>query len=211
MAKIEKNSSPWETNEVRKKQRDIKKEAVLLAAAKLFNKQGFHATSLEEVARSLNVTKPTIYHYFSNKDAILFECVKLGLRDIRAVAENAEQTKSTGIDKLQLLIQGYVKVISDEFGRSVALTSDKEMTEGSRMKFRELKRQIDEIIRRVIEAGMSDGSIAKGDVKLISFAIAGAVNGLAQWYNPEGELSVEQIAKNLAINLTTGIAPNINV
>ncbi len=72
-------ASPWPTPEERAREREQKREAVLSTAVRLFNSKGFHATSLDDVALALNVTKPTIYHYFANKDEVLFECVRRGL------------------------------------------------------------------------------------------------------------------------------------
>src|SRR5579859_3879239 len=74
--------SPWPSPAQRQRDRALKREAVLRTAARLFNEQGFHATSLDDVARGLNVTKPTIYHYFRSKDDVLFECCRLGLEMI---------------------------------------------------------------------------------------------------------------------------------
>ena len=42
--------SPWSSAESRARDRADKREAVLRAAAQLFNEKGFHATSLDEVA-----------------------------------------------------------------------------------------------------------------------------------------------------------------
>ncbi len=49
------------------------------SAAQMFNERGFHATSLDDIAARLNVTKPTLYYYVKNKDEILLDCVKKGL------------------------------------------------------------------------------------------------------------------------------------
>ena len=68
-------ASPWKKPADRQKEREIKRDAVLRAAAQAFNENGFHKTSLDDVAERLNVTKPTIYYYVKNKDQILFECV----------------------------------------------------------------------------------------------------------------------------------------
>ncbi len=63
--------SPWLKPEKRAQQRELKRDAVLRACLQSFNQRGFHATSLDDVAASLNVTKPTFYHYFAIKDVLL--------------------------------------------------------------------------------------------------------------------------------------------
>ena len=72
-------ASPWANPPEREQQREIKRQAVLAAAAQLFNERGFHATSLDDIARRLHVSKPTLYYYVKNKDEILLGCVRQGL------------------------------------------------------------------------------------------------------------------------------------
>src|SRR5690554_2410754 len=106
----------WPGPEERQRKRASKREAVLHAAVKLFNEKGFHATSLDDVAGALNVTKPTIYHYFANKDEVLFECVRLGFEDIRAAAKAARHKGGSGRAQLALLMADYAILMTKDFG-----------------------------------------------------------------------------------------------
>jgi AcrR family transcriptional regulator len=81
------HASPWKAKSERQQERHLKRDAVLRTAARLFNEKGFHATSLDEVAERLHVTKPTVYHYVKNKDEILFECVRIGIETLHAAVE----------------------------------------------------------------------------------------------------------------------------
>lgn len=199
--------SPWPKAADREKERGEKREAVLKAAVQCFNERGFHATSLDDVAISLNVTKPTIYYYFANKDEILFECVRLGLEGIRCIAEAAEAQGGNGMERLRALMHGYAVIMTKDFGICVTRTVDHELSGESRAKFRSLKREIDMTIRQVIEEGMADGSIAAGDARLMTFTIAGALNWIARWYEPTGTMTAEQVADASVETLTRGLAP----
>src|SRR3546814_6423581 len=64
--------SPFASKAQRDQARNAKKEAVLRAAVDLFNERGFHATSLDDIASRLGITKKAIYNYFGNKDQVLF-------------------------------------------------------------------------------------------------------------------------------------------
>ena len=66
-------AAPLATTAARAKLREAKRHAVLQAAAQLFNERGFHATSLDDIATRLKVTKPTLYYYVKNKDEILLQ------------------------------------------------------------------------------------------------------------------------------------------
>ena len=70
--------SPWMPFESRRRARDEKREAVLRTAVQLFLEQGYHGTTLNDVAERLNITKPALYNYFRSKDEILYECWAIG-------------------------------------------------------------------------------------------------------------------------------------
>jgi len=197
----------WPNAEQRVAERQLKREAVLQAAVKLFNRKGFHDTSLDEVASTLNVTKPTIYHYFPNKGEILFECVRRGLEAISEAVGHAQREGGNGLARLKSLMERYALVMTQEFGMCVTRTADHELSKESGAEFRRLKKQIDRTVRKVIEAGMNDGSIVPGDSRMVAFTITGALNWIARWYRPEGADSAEQVAANCVAVLIAGLSP----
>lgn len=207
MSQTAKASSPWGSRADRAAEREAKRMAVLRTAAQFFNSKGFAATSLDDVAGALQVTKPTIYHYFSNKDEILFECVRLGLEAIREAAEQSQKTGGNGRNRLESLMMEYALVMTREFGICVTRTSDDQLGPESRAKFRALKREIDQILRGVIEDGMRDGSLAPGDARVVGFTISGALNWIARWYRPEGGMSAEGVARGTVATLMAGLEP----
>jgi AcrR family transcriptional regulator len=199
--------SPWAKREERDRHRELKREAVLRKSLELFNEKGFHATSLDEVADALYVTKPTIYHYFGSKDEILFECCRRGVESIREAGAVVEKRGGSAMERLKAHMRNYAIVMTQDFGICVTRTADYELSKESRARFRALKRQTDEQIRSVIEEGMRDGSIAKGDSLLMTFALTGALNWIARWYDPKGPLIPDKIADGCVATLVEGLAP----
>lgn len=199
-------ASPFKTADEREAERGLKRQALLLAAVRMFNSNGFHATSLDDVAASLGVTKPVIYHYLGNKDQVLFECVRMGLEQLRAAAREARDGSGNGLDKLKLFLNLYAKIILQDFGRCVIRTADEALSPSSRIQFRGLKAEIDRDMRDLITAGMEDGSLRPADVRLTAFTLAGALNWPARWHDPEGRTPAEEIAAKMVAILTQGIA-----
>lgn len=200
------NSFSDQSKSRRAKARDQKREAVLRAALHMFGAHGFHTTSLDEVAASLNISKPTIYYYLGNKDQVLFECVSRGLGFLKEAAENAQTIKGTGLERLRAFMRRYLEINMSDYGRCVARTDDKSLSPETAKQYRLLKRRIDEVMRDLIRDGIADGSIADGDVRLIAFTLAGALNWPATWYNPNGPESSERLAIKMTDILTEGIA-----
>lgn len=206
---MDKQSSPHPFRNAKERTLDraAKREAVLLAAVRMFNQRGFHTTSLDDVAAALGISKPLIYHYLGAKDHVLFECLRIGLQRLHEAAREAAALPGCGLDRLKMFLRHYGQAVMDDFGRCVIRTGDEILTPDNRVKFRELKHDIDQALRRFMQEAMDDGSACISDVKLTSFAFAGALSWTARWQEPEGEMSPADIADKMVDILVKGIEP----
>jgi AcrR family transcriptional regulator len=206
MKALKESREPWKAFQVRQRNLDEKRDAVLLTAAHLFLEQGYRKTSMSELAKRLKITKPALYYYFRNKEDILVECYKAGILVIEDLLDKAAVTHGSGSDKVRAYVEAYATaVVLHEFGRCVAMLDDEELSLKARKEVRNLKRRIDASLREYIEEGIADGSVAPCNAKLASFAFAGAINWIGTWYQPQGPLSAEEIASQFAGLLTEGI------
>lgn len=203
--------SPWPTPAARARDREAKPIAVLYAAVQLFNERSFSTTSLDEVAARLNVTKPILYRYFTSKDQILFECVRLGLEQLLEAASTAADAPGSAFDRMGALMRRYALIMTQDFGICVIRTGDHELSTASRRQFRALKRKIDMVIRGIIAEGIVDGSIARCDVRMTAFAIAGALNWVARWYDSKGPQQPDDLADAMVAVLARLITPTVRL
>jgi AcrR family transcriptional regulator len=201
--------SPWKTAEERarerKQLRELKREAVLLAAAQEFNASGYHNTTLDEIAKRLNVTKPTIYYYVTNKDEILTEIFRSGCAALAEAADEVDASDLAGLDKLAAFMRRYAELMTTDFVMNVALLEDTCLGPEMRAEVREIKSAIDRRFRTFVEEGIRQGAIAECDPKLAAFTIAGALNGIARWYQPEGPRDPGEIAELIVNMLVEGL------
>lgn len=204
---LEEPISPFRTREQKAEERSAKRRALLIAAVRMFNERGFHATLLEDVAASLGVSKPTIYHYLGNKEQVLLECIALGIEEYHREVDEAKAVVGSGLDRLRHFLRGYARTNMGDFGRCVIRTGPEPLSPEGRRELRERKRRIDAAMRAFIEEGVADGSIAPADAKLLAFTLAGALNWPARWHVPGGELGVDELAERMVDILTAGLAP----
>lgn len=197
--------SPFRSTRTSSEDRLKKRDALLRAAVRMFNERGFHATSLDDVAASLGITKPVIYRHLGNKDRVLFECVALGVAELREAAEQAAAAPGTGLERLQIFLRRYAEVVMGDFGRCMARTGDEVLSVEARPRFRALKREIDTALRTLIAEAAADGSAQVADVRVAAFAAAGALNWPARWFEPDGEMGAQEMAEALVDTLITGI------
>jgi AcrR family transcriptional regulator len=197
--------SPWIPASAREQQREVKRNAVLSTAAQLFNERGFHATSLDDIAARLNVSKPTLYYYVKNKDEILIECVRKGLQMMLEGIDEARTAGGKAIDQLVTCMRVYTRIVTQDFGMCLIRVGDDELPPESRQALRRLKSAIDMEFRRLVTEGIAEGSLEPCDPKMAAFVIAGALSWIGRWYQPGGEYSPEEIATQCIAMLQGGI------
>lgn len=200
-----KKASPWRTPDQRRDDREIKREAVLRTAAQVFNEKGFHATSLDEIAERLGVTKPTLYYYIKSKDDILFECVRIGLKMMHDGIEETRAAGGSPVDQLIASMRIYTRIVTMDFGMCLIRIGEDPLPPDSRKELRHLKSGIDLEFRRLIELGIADGSLAPCDPKLAAFTLAGALSWVGRWYSPDGPYTPEEIADQSIAVLLHGV------
>src|SRR5215470_5343846 len=196
----------WKAFASRRRDPASKREAVLKTAAELFLEKSYGRTTLDDVAARLNVTKPALYHYFHNKEEILLGCYRWGSALIEESLNEIAGHCGTGLEKVAAFIYSYANVMTVNFGRCVMRLDEGDLSSKGLAEVRGYKRKIDRRLRSFIQEGIDDGSIAPCDPKIAAFAIAGALNWICMWYEPEGALSPEEIASQFAQMLTDGLA-----
>jgi len=146
-----------------------------------------------------------LYHYFHNKEEILIECYRLGTGLIEEILNQIADHCGTGLENVEAFIYSYANVMTVNFGRCVMRLDDSDLSSDALTQVRKYKRKIDRRLRYFIQEGIDDGSIMPCDAKIAAFSIAGALNWICHWYEPEGELSAEEIATQFARTLTQGL------
>ena len=107
--------------------------------------------------------------------------------------------------KLRKLVLGVVHTMLDEL-HATALFMDLEALSPSHLKALIARRdEFDHGMRRVLEAGIEDGTFSAGSAKLRAFAILGAINWIPRWFNPDGPSTTDEIADQFADYLVTGL------
>lgn len=191
----------------REEQFALKRLAILRTAAQLFNEKGFYQTSLNDLARRLHVTKPTLYYYVENKNDILLQCLNEAMQQIEPAIAEAERIDGTGADKLRMFIQRYVAMCAGDFGRCLVLSGLAPLDEASREQLKPAYERIDRALRRIIRKGVADGSLVTTDQRMTTFSLFGAMHWITSWYRPDGALTHEQIAERMIELFLSGLLP----
>ncbi|HEY6641300.1 TetR/AcrR family transcriptional regulator [Povalibacter sp.] len=183
-------------------------EAILQAATELFNRKGFHAASMQDIADLVGIKKGSLYYYVDTKEELLFQI----LRDLHQGGEAlVEAANFRSIDPLgelrSLLLQmgiyagkhaGRMEIFNRDFDRLTA--SQQKMILSERRLYWDA---VVKLIRVAIRKGQVSDTL---DPRVAAQAALRAVSSISHWYRGNGDLKIEQIAAQTAVLMVQGLA-----
>jgi TetR/AcrR family transcriptional regulator, cholesterol catabolism regulator len=174
----------------------LSQRAIVTKAADLFARNGFGATSLDDIGEALGVTKGALYYHVKNKEEIL----KLIFMTVLTVSEEPlrriAESELSPPEKLHRAIAHHVAVAAD---RSPAMTvyyrEHVHLTGPFAREISARKKAYEKLFEQILSEGMQTGHFrADLDPKIAMFGLLGMCNSLSQWYRAGGTYSHEQIA-----------------
>ncbi|RBY79794.1 TetR family transcriptional regulator [Geodermatophilus sp. TF02-6] len=169
-------------------------ESLLPVAVELFNERGFEATSMDELAGRLGVTKSAIYHHVRSKEELLRLAVDRALDALFAVTREPGATRGRAIDRLEHVVRGSVRVLAAELPSVTLLLrvrGNSAVEQAALQRRREFDRLVTDLVRAAGEEGGMRPDVAPAVAGRLLF---GTVNSLTEWYRPDGGLSAQALA-----------------
>lgn len=160
----------------RKEQNRLKRNAFLRVGSRMFNERGYMGTSLDEVARQLNVTKGAFYHHIKNKEDFLYQCFHRTLELESEMIDRACETGRNGAEKIERELRHLFNVQHSDAGPLVQYRNLLSLDRERRTKILKRTQEISDRLGTLISEGMEDGSIRTVDPLVVENAIAGTVD-----------------------------------
>jgi AcrR family transcriptional regulator len=149
------------------REREARKYEIIAAAEKVLCRKGYHAASMDEIARESKFTKRTLYQYFLNKEDLYFAVSLSAFRQLSSFLEAAAGGERRGLDRLRGSVRAFLDFYKAYPDRVRLFTFISELG-GPREEsphygeWQEVLRTLVSRIEEVIEEGKADGSVRKG-------------------------------------------------
>lgn len=172
-------------------------EAVLRVAVELFNRQGYDATSVGDVARELGLTKSAIYHHVPSKEHLLQSAIDEALDALTEALD--EVAAAEGLDAGQRLRAAVRSSVTVLVGHLPAVTLLLRVHGNTPVEKAALarRRSIDERLADMVRLAVDEGVLRDDlDPLVISRLLFGTVNSLVEWVRPD--IDSEVLADALA-------------
>ncbi|MGI8928914.1 MAG: TetR/AcrR family transcriptional regulator [Candidatus Limnocylindrales bacterium] len=169
------------------------------AASALFRERGYAATSVRDIAQSLNLQGGSLYAHVASKEDVLWSIViRAADRFHREVAPLAA-SGAPATSRLRDMIRAHVSVVtSAQKDAAVFLDEWRFLSADRRDQVAARRDAYEALFRRAIADGVQAGVFAAVDVRITAIAILSALNGIAAWYRADGSLSADKIADSYA-------------
>jgi len=184
----------------------IQRATILDAAAGLFAARGFHHASMAEIARECGVSKALLYHYYRDKEHILYDIAAGHVEELLAIVAEVEAAAAAPRERLERLILRFMQAYEGGRRQHVVLIQDvKFLSPEQRARIHEQERRVVRAFALTIEA-VEPGLRGVALDKAVAMVLFGMMNWTFTWLRPEGTLSYEALARVVARVFVRGIA-----
>jgi TetR/AcrR family transcriptional regulator, cholesterol catabolism regulator len=167
---------------------------IFLKAAEIFATKGYDATSMDDLARALEVTKAGLYYYIDSKEDLLFGIMSRAMDWLDAHVTGPARAESDAERRLRSIVGTHGRELL-EGARVISILSDEvaALTPRHRRHILDRKRSYFDLVRGTLDDLKAAGRLRAVDTTVATFGLFGALMWLPRWYRPKGRLSVAQI------------------
>ncbi len=178
---------------------------ILRAALRAFREKGYAETTLGDIAEYVGVRKTALYHYFPDKETILYECHRESLAEVSGLLSAARRRHTGAADRLHSVITDHVRVMTETLDGSPISFEVPSLSGARQAEIIGARDQYEKGIREIVQQGISEGEFEAVDPKLAVFAILGAINWISRWYRPGGPVGTADMGNQFADHLVGGL------
>lgn len=179
------------------------RQEILRTAARLFQQQGYDATSMNDVAAALKLSKGGLYHHFQSKDEILFHIMSHAMditeeRVINVVRRIDGASLAGAEERLRTLIRLHIQVVISPEDReiTVMLHENHPLPPALRRKINGRKKDYVHFVENLVADIQRKRAIPSSVTpRAAAFALVGMINWIYQWYKPDGTLTGDALVQ----------------
>ena len=183
---------------------------IVSAAAKVFRTKGYHAATVRDIAEEVGILKGSLYHHFASKEELLYLVVKEPIAQMyRAIAEIAAADLAA-TEKLRRAISAHLEAFDRHYPHLFVYLREREAV---KRRFREMigfsPKEYYRCWQQILREGVENGEFRSDfDIQVTSYGLLGMLNWSCEWYDPQGRLSIQEVAEEFTAPALAGLGAN---
>lgn len=178
---------------------DQKLEFILRTASRIFAEKGYHPTTMRDISRATGVSLAGLYHYCESKEELLFLIQDNCFGRVLGRLEERLQESENADEKLRVFIENHLSFFAANMAEMKVLSHEGESLAGEKYQHVAVKkREYTKRVRQILgELQRSKDGKQKVDLTVATYALFGMLNWIYNWYDPKGNLKVNELAQNV--------------
>ena len=171
---------------------------VYRTAAQIILRKGYDATSINDIANALGMTKAGLYHYINGKKELLFDIMNFGLDELEEEVATPACSIADPSARLRFIIASHAQLVTRGQGAITILVDEiTALPPAQNRIITRRKREYFDRLRDVLNELKSQGKLHDVDTTAATFSLLGMINWLSRWFRQDGDLTQEQVAEQI--------------
>jgi len=181
---------------------------IVSAAAKIFRTKGYHAATVRDIADEVGILKGSLYHHFASKEELLYLVVKDPIAQMYRTISEIAVADVTAAEKLRRAISAHLEAFDRHYPHLFVYLRERESV---KRRFREMigfsPKEYERCWQQILQEGVENGEFRPDlDIQVTSYGMLGMLNWSYKWYDPQGRLSVREVAEEFTTLALAGVA-----
>jgi AcrR family transcriptional regulator len=167
-------------------------------AAQIILRKGYDATSVNDIANALGMTKAGLYHYINGKKELLFDIMNFGLGELDEEVATPAKAIHDPAARLRFIVDAHARLVTRGQGAITILVDEvTALTPAQQRKIPQSKRAYFDFLRGTLDELKVAGKMQDVDTTAAAFSLLGMINWLSRWFQQGGALTEEQAAEQI--------------
>jgi AcrR family transcriptional regulator len=167
-------------------------------AAQIILRKGYDATSVNDIANALGMTKAGLYHYINGKKELLFDIMNFGLWELDEEVAAPAREISDPAARLRFIVNAHARLVTRGRGAITILVDEvTALTPAQQRKITQSKRKYFDFLRGTLDELKAAGKMQDVHTTAAAFSLLGMINWLSRWFQQGGALDEEQAAEQI--------------
>jgi len=190
----------------RAKDYDDKRDAMLHGAARIFARDGYDRASMNQLATELGVSKALLYHYYTSKEALLFDIIETHLQELVEAVEEADQPHEAPQERLEGLVTALLDAYRDaDNEHRVQLSGLQLLPDAQQEELKALERRLVSLFAEAVRQVNPEVFDNRPLLKPVTMSLFGMLNWFYMWFREDRGISRQDYAKLATHLLVSGV------
>jgi TetR/AcrR family transcriptional regulator len=183
---------------------DEKRRAILDRSAELFAEHGYDRASMSKIAEACGVSKANLYHYYRDKEELLFDVIRFHLEELLEVVEAADRPDLSAGPRLKELVAALLEAYRDaDAQHNVQINGLRLLPPDRQTELKAMERELVKIFSDAV-AGVAPQLKGTKLLKPVTMSLFGMINWHYLWFKNTGDVTRADYAELVAQLIVDG-------